>query len=547
MVYCKMDDLTKEVRSETRYLAILNPSLTTADSLLNCLESALDRINVTFREKEAHLSNESSPVLVGGGTDGASVNVGVHTGMKAQMQEVLPWLFWSWCFSHCLELACKDACTSPLFKKINEMLLRLFYVYSKSSKKSAQLGEIVKELESVYHYPKGGNLPIRCQGIRWIAHKRRAMQRIVDRFGAYITHLEAMVNDSSVKPDDKAKLVGYHRKWASSDMLMGCAMYIDVLKAPSILSLALQNESVDIVQGIKNILKSVTSLQSLSRVSPKEWPTVKLVLSRIESDMYQGTTLAKYNEGSISNCSRQAKADLDALDDTIKKRLSWSDLKLLRSILVFIDTQCWARPQQGLSKSDSDEVIDDKVEIRDAMEYIITVFREPLEAKGTCIFALVDEIDEVVHFYRKYIESQAEGDYKKVWYKLFNAADSRKWSNVLLVTELLFALPFTNSKVERTFSTMKVVKTDQRTSLKTDTLDDLMEINVEGPSLDNFSADRAINLWWSDRTRRPNQKPRKEYRKRKQTNNDDSDPEETASDFSIDHWDAWFADDDSDS
>ena len=130
VVYCKMDDLTKEVRSETRYLAILNPSLTTADSLLNCLESALDRINVTFRDKEAHLSNESSPVLVGGGTDGASVNVGVHTGMKAQMQEVLPWLFWSWCFSHRLELACKDAFTSPLFKKINEMLLRLFYVYS---------------------------------------------------------------------------------------------------------------------------------------------------------------------------------------------------------------------------------------------------------------------------------------------------------------------------------------------------------------------------------------------------------------------------------
>ena len=115
------------------------------------------------------------------------------------------------------------------------------------------------------------------------------------------------------------------------------------------------------------------------------------------------------------------------------------------------------------------------------------------------------------------------------------------------MTELLFALPFTNSKVERTFSTMKVVKTDQRTSLKTNILDDLMETNVEGPSLDNFSADRAINLWWSDRTRRPNQKPRKEYRKRKQTNNDDSDPEETAGDFSIDHWDAWFADDDSDS
>ncbi len=58
-----------------------------------------------------------------------------------------------------------------------------------------------------------------------------------------------------------------------------------------------------------------------------------------------------------------------------------------------------------------------------------------------------------------------------------------KWSNVRLVAELIFFLPFTNSKVERTFSTMKVVKTDRRTSLNTDTVDDL---NVEGPSLDTF-------------------------------------------------------------
>ncbi len=72
------------------------------------------------------------------------------------------------------------------------------------------------------------------------------MQRIV---GAYITHLHAIINDSSVKPADKAKLTGYHKRWARSDMLIGCAMYIDVLKAPSLLSLTLQDEFVDIVQG----------------------------------------------------------------------------------------------------------------------------------------------------------------------------------------------------------------------------------------------------------------------------------------------------------
>ena len=46
-----------------------------------------------------------------------------------------------------------------LFKDINEMLLRLFYLYNNSAKKFAQLTEIVNEQEIAYHYQKGGNVP----------------------------------------------------------------------------------------------------------------------------------------------------------------------------------------------------------------------------------------------------------------------------------------------------------------------------------------------------------------------------------------------------
>ncbi len=64
------------------------------------------------------------------------------------------------------------------------------------------------------------------------------------------------------------------------------------------------------------------------------------------------------------------------------------------------------------------------------------------------------------------------------------------------------------AKVERLLSTMKVIKNERRTKLSGSTLDDLLEVKVEGPSLDNFSADAAIELWWKDSTgRRVNQKP----------------------------------------
>ena len=90
----------------------------------------------------------------------------------------------------------------------------------------------------------------------------------------------------------------------------------------------------------------------------------------------------------VSSCSEMAIGDLKNLDDTIKKRLKWSDTKLLRSILVFLDTRCWpsTTPDNDSAKT---EAVDDKGELRSAMEYIVTVFREPLEAKQTCIAFLL--------------------------------------------------------------------------------------------------------------------------------------------------------------
>ena len=50
------------------------------------------------------MSFSNKPVLVGGGTDGASANVSQHNGMRGKLQRALPWLFWAWCYAHRLEL-----------------------------------------------------------------------------------------------------------------------------------------------------------------------------------------------------------------------------------------------------------------------------------------------------------------------------------------------------------------------------------------------------------------------------------------------------------
>lgn len=64
------------------------------------------------------------------------------------------------------------------------------------------------------------------------------------------------------------------------------------------------------------------------------------------------------------------------------------------------------------------------------------------------------------------------------------------------------AIPFSTADCERAFSTMKRVKTPLRNRLKTSTLDCLLRISIEGPDLNDFDFEQAVNKWSSIRNRR---------------------------------------------
>ena len=347
------------------------------------------------------------------------------------------------------------------------------------------------------------------------------------------------------------------KKWSKYNTLVGCAMYVDILKPPSLLSLSLQGHELDTVLGIKNTLKSVTALKILARQDPFEWPTVKLVLGRIKDEAgektYQGAALKSYSDTAQKALKQDALGDLTRLDDKMRERLQWSDVKLLRALLVFLETQSWLkrslhRTDVAESDEDDDDSSDSSLdEVKESVDYLATHFRLPLEAKGIALATLQDEAENVVEYARAYLDI-SRTPYPKVWYKLHTCPDARKWPSILGLCDLAFSLPFSNGRVEQIFSSLKVVKTIRRTNLQRDTLNDLLDIYIEGPTLSLFCPDHAIELWWSDcsTTRRVHQQPRKEYRPR---NQDTADPESSQKDkepekrSTLELWDDWFDDD----
>lgn len=67
----------------------------------------------------------------------------------------------------------------------------------------------------------GEKRPIRACGTRFIAQKVAALSRMIEKFGAYMNHMNILIEDPSTKSADKAKLRGYVKKWQKSEMLLG--------------------------------------------------------------------------------------------------------------------------------------------------------------------------------------------------------------------------------------------------------------------------------------------------------------------------------------
>ena len=77
-----------------------------------------------------------------------------------------------------------------------DCLLKLYYLYEKSSKKRRELEDIICYLKSCFDFDDNGLKPVCASGSRWIANK---LYGVVSKFGAYTCHLAALPEDSSVK------------------------------------------------------------------------------------------------------------------------------------------------------------------------------------------------------------------------------------------------------------------------------------------------------------------------------------------------------------
>ena len=73
-----------------------------------------------------------------------------------------------------------------------------------------------------------------------------------------------------------------------------------------------------------------------------------------------------------------------------------------------------------------------------------------------------------------------------------------------MVINIILTIPVSSSSCERGFSCVKRVKSDWRSNLTTSMMNHMLTISIEGPDMEEYHCESALQLWWDGARRRPN-------------------------------------------
>ena len=201
------------------------------------------------------------------------------------------------------------------------MLLRLYYFYEKSPKKCRELNNVVSELKQ-----------------RWITHKLSAMKRVAAKFGVYTHHPTSLSQYSAIKPADRAKLRGYLNIVGRCKMPFGLCIF----HRPAAPMLHLFEGAPGWWSGCPGGIFT-PSAKELERLILKIRVLAYILRHLACAELWGNST--SVNRSSPCDHSHRTLFDhyCSSVTDCLKTRLAWSDLQLVRDVVMVLETQGWQK------------------------------------------------------------------------------------------------------------------------------------------------------------------------------------------------------------
>ena len=237
IVYCrKVVDRTPE----NIFLNICELDVQDAQSVKKSLIESLFKHGFT----KAYLSKH----FIALASDEASVMLGCRSGVGTLLKKDFPSIIFWHCLNHRLELAVKDSINVVSgVNSIQAFFSKIYSVYSMSPKLQRELKSISSAVD--VELKKVGKIFT----IRWVASSFRAVKALQNDYPALYAHFKKLSEDPSVKDIERQKYKGLSKTLSTQNFVEDVALLKDCLGQLSVLSEALQERNINIVEANRHI------------------------------------------------------------------------------------------------------------------------------------------------------------------------------------------------------------------------------------------------------------------------------------------------------
>ena len=400
---------------------------------------------------------EMEKKLVNQTYDGAAVMSGEASGVQARIKAIAPMAHFIHCAAHRLNLTLRDSCMSikPV-KQFFGTLSNIQTFFSNSPKRLEHLDDIAAS--DKFRLARGS-------ATRW-NFKSRCVNIVTNRFEIFREFFDSVVNDTDFW--DSATISSAHgflRHFEDEDFAFLLLFFNHIFGHVDVLYNVLQSNTLDVAACERSIQKFVTLLSNTRSAHE-----IKTFLERAKQ--FVPFPSAKQRRHSFS-CQEVAFQVIDTMKTETEIR--FSDIAHLSGFSL-IDNHRFAHfkrkfPSQLLDEIGKSYPLFDLAKLRSELE---TVYADPqFNVKQGVLLSFIIENGLV-----------------DVLSELFK----------LLL--LYFTIPLTTSTAERSFSTLKRVKTYLRSTMSNQRLDSLSLISIEKKLLRKIDRERIIDHFASLKERR---------------------------------------------
>lgn len=421
------------------FLCFVKADDTTGEGLANTILSTLNELGVDMKN------------LIGQGYDGASAMKGSFKGVQAVVKKSFPQALYVHCSSHSLNLALCHSCSVPCARNCIGIVKAVTTFLKASPKRTAVLQSCIK---SNFPSTKWETLTAMC-GTRWVEN-HNSLLKFKEIYKAIVETLENISESTDIETSSKAS--SFLKSMLGSEFVVCLCLLANIFTATLSVCKVLQSPYCDLKSAVDHIDNIVTHFENIRSTIDIEFPKTFKTAESMLSDVGEVIQIPRVasSQPHRSNFSskdpetffRQSVA-IPILDDLIQQLKSrFSDHRELLGTL------------QGLIPTSTSETIDvDTLRLYENMIDLEVVAGE-------------------YSLWRVFWKNKLEQDKPSCAIEALSECNKELFPNIFTLLNIFSSLPVTTATAERTFSTLRRLKTYLRNACGQDRLSGLALMSV---------------------------------------------------------------------